>query len=100
MDREGRSLDIACFLHRNYLVSGQWVTVGEYARYANISASPHLRGIFAELLDTGVVTVQEEPYRATVRYTFRLNYEQINEFFQRLKVQITQRVGAWQDALL
>ena len=100
MDREGRALDIACFLHRNYMMSRRWVTVGEYARYAGISASPHLRGLFAELLDLCVVTVREEPYKKTVKYTFALNYDHVSEFYTQLKQQIVNKVGTWQEKLL
>ncbi len=100
MKREDRALDVACFMHRNYLVNGQWITVGEYARFANVSPSPHLRGLFAEMLDAGILTMQAEPYKATTKYTFALNYEHIEEgWFQSLKLAITKKVGRWQEKL-
>jgi hypothetical protein len=100
MDRAGRVLDICAFLHRNYLVNEQWVTVGEYARYAQMSVSPHLRGIFTWMLDNHILTMQPEPYRAGVMYTFALDYKAIEQPDAAwLKDEMIRRVG-WQEGLL
>lgn len=100
MDRVGRALDICAFLHRNYLVNGQWATVGEYARFAGISKSPHLIGLFHEMLDQGLITVQQEPYRATVMYTFAVNYQHVEKSYPQVKKELIERVGVWQEVLL
>jgi len=100
MSAEERQLDIMAFLHRNYLASGQWVTVGEYARFAKLSRSPYLTSVFSGLLDARLITMQEEPYRATVMYTFALNYEKIERFNPHIKQEMINRVGSWQERLI
>ena len=99
MSGSQRELDIMAFLHRNYLVDEQWVTVGEYARFAQLSKSPYLSSMFRGLLDEGLITVQQEPYRATICYTFALNYEKIEACYPHLKHEMIARVGGWQERL-
>lgn len=98
--RGERELDIMAFLHRNYLMSGQWVTVGEYARFAGITRSPYLQTMFAKLLDEGMITMQQEPYKAVVKYTFALNYDKINACYPHTKHEMIARVGSWQESLI
>lgn len=98
MKADDRVVDVCAFLHRNYLVNEQWVTTGEYARFARLSNSPYLRGVFSRLLDWGVLEVQEEPYKASKKFTFRLNYKAFeSEDASWLKSAIMQKVGYWQE---
>lgn len=97
MSLRERELDIMAFLHRNYLVNEQWITVGEYARFAQLSKSPYLSSMFHGLLDKGAVTMQQEPYRATICYTFALNYEKIEACYPHIKHEMITRVGGWQE---
>jgi hypothetical protein len=98
MDRAGRVKDILLFLHRNYLVNGQWVTIGEYARFATISKSPHLRQIFKQLSDEKIITFQVENYKATVMQTFAVDYEHVSKLYPHIK-KILMDIG-WQEELL
>lgn len=100
MSARERELDLMAFLHRNYLVNEQWVTVGEYARFAKLSKSPYLTSVFKGLLDKGLLTMQQEPYRATVMYTFALNYRKIEACYPDEKHEMITRVGAWQESPL
>ena len=98
VSREERIADILKFLHSNWLVNEQRVSIGEYARFARMSKSPHLRQIFLHLLDAGMVEVIPEKYRATVVYVFKPNYEHIAKFYPEIK-RILMDIG-WQEALL
>lgn len=100
MSRSERQLDIMAFLHRNRLVNDQWVTVGEYARFAQVSRSPYLSSLFHDLLDEGMIEMQKEPYRATWMFTFSLNYKKIEDYYPHTKHEMVNRVGAWQGELL
>jgi hypothetical protein len=97
-DREGRRIDILLFMHRNYMVSGQWITVGDYARHASISTSPYIRHEFAELEALHVITSQTEPYKATWQRTYALAYEQIAIEFPDLKTALSE--FGWQERLI
>lgn len=98
MSREGREQDILKFLHRNWLMNEQRVSLGEYARFAGISKSPHLRNIFASMFDHGLVEMIAENYRATVVYVFKPNYEHISKFYPQIKAILTDM--GWQEQLL
>jgi hypothetical protein len=98
MERAGRVKDILLFLHRNYLVNGQWVSVGEYARFARVSKSPHLRQIFAQLCAEKIITFQDEPYKATIARTFAIDYESVTKLYPHIR-QILMEIG-WQESLL
>lgn len=98
LDRAGRVKDILLFLHRNYLINGQWVTVGEYARFAAISKSPHLRQIFKQLEAEKIVTSQQENYKATFMKTFKVDYDNVSKVYPHIR-QILMEIG-WQEGLL
>jgi len=97
MTGQGREMDILAFLHRNRIVNDQWVTVGEYARFAGISRSPYLTKVFNNLIDRCWLSMQQEPYRATVMYTFSPNYEHIEKYYPEVKTELIQKVGAWKE---
>jgi hypothetical protein len=97
MSKGERQLHLMAFLHRNYMVNRQWVTIGEYARFALISRSPYIQSVFAELLDEGMILMQQEPYRATIKYTFALNYEKIEACYPHTKHEMITRVGGWKE---
>lgn len=84
MDRAGRELDICKFINSHYVRFGAMPTLGDYARHAHVSKSPHLRAIFFEMIDSAVLIVEQKPYRATIKYVFGLNYEYIKEFVPTL----------------
>jgi hypothetical protein len=98
MDREGRIEDILKFLHRNWLMNQRRMSLGEYARFAGISKSPHLRNVFEDMLDRGVIDIKGDNYRNTVIYTFKPNYDYISKYYPKLN-QVLTTIGGQEQLL-
>ena len=97
LDRVGRVKDILLFLHREKMASDSWSSVGDYARFAGISKSPHLKQMFGQLWREGIIRKEEVDYRATIMHLYQIDYANVSKLYPHIR-QILMEIG-WQEEL-
>jgi hypothetical protein len=80
------------------MVSDEGSTVGQYARKAGISASPHLRGIYKELLEANILIKTSVNYKAVRMDLYEINRDTVSELYPDIREFLTE-IG-WQERLL
>jgi SOS-response transcriptional repressor LexA len=98
MNGAGRVKDILLFLHREYLMTGMSQTVGEYARFAGMAKSPHLRNMFSELVRENILTMKPETYKSTVMYVYKINYPYVSKYIPHIRA-ILMEIGGQEELL-
>lgn len=89
MSREGRWLDIICYIHRRKLLLDEGSTIGEYCRQAGLERSPYMAKEFDHLVLERILLERDVPYKATFKREYRINYEFVAEFYPQIHEAIT-----------
>lgn len=89
MSREGRWLDICTYCRYMERMDGDGSSIGQYCRQKGISKSPYIIGEFKYLVSAGILTEDEQEYKATGVKLYKPNLAVISNDYPQLYQTLT-----------